>query len=421
MIAALSFAVVGCVGLKDVGSGPEEGAPSQSGGTDTAVAAPAPVSPALLQQTLMDFSDRFTTGLWPAFDAYIKTEPDAARRTNAQKWKVMLSATSMTIAGSRDPRAGLLDMAVFISAGKWALDRYWIPDVFGERLEPLRAFYAEMDRAIWAEVATVLTPAQQADLKSLVAAWEATDPPRNELLDVRLRNLDGVVLSKFSDSPSAKGLKASIQRLLGKVDQSLLYGERVIFYMERMPRMLEQQSDLTIDRVAERFPIATVNPDFSQLSDWAANWQQKLNDTLAAGDGTMGKSLPDIRASIESVERLTGTLQQTVDSANLLAGQVQKLPFEREDYTLALEQTSTSLTQLNGIIMGLNQMLDGGPSGDPKDSKAAALAQLLDARADELLDKAYHRGLMLLGAFFGGVILSLVAARVLFARRAKAA
>lgn len=416
MIAALSLA--GCVGIKDTGAETQAAAPSQSAGTDAAPVM-AQISPAILQQTLMDFSDQYTTGLWPAFDAYIKSEPDAARRTNAQKWKVMLSSTAMTIAGSRDPRAGVLDMAVFISAGKWALDRYWIPDVFGERLDPLRAFYADMDRKIWAEVARVLTPAQQADLKSLIAAWEATDPPRNTLLDVRLRNLDGVVLSNFSDSPSTRGLMAKIQRLLGKVDQSLLYGERVLFYMERMPRMLEQQSDLTIDRVAERFPIATVNPDFGQLGDWAANWQQKLNDTLIAGDGAVGKSLPDIRASIESVERLTGTLQQTVDSANLLAGQMQKLPFEREDYTQALEQTSSSLTQLNGIIMGLNQMLDGGSSGDPKDSKAAVLAQLLDARTDELLDKAYHRGLMLLGAFFGGVLLSLVVARVLFARRAK--
>ncbi len=420
LIAVCTCLATGCTGLKEAGAEETATAPRSSDGSAESAnnesGAPPRTPPAVLQQIVMDFSDQFTTALWPAFDEYIRTEPDATRRTNAQKWKVMLSATSMTIAGSRDPRAGLLDMAVFISAGKWAVDQHWIPEVFGERAAPLRAVYAEMDRRIWQEVAQILSPDQQADLRSLIAAWEATNPPRHELLDVRLRNLDGVVLSDFADSSSTKGLMAKIQRILGKVDQSLLYGERVIFYMERMPRLLEQQSDLTIDRVAERFPIATVNPDFSQLSTLVADWPQQLNDKLMAHEGLVGKSLPDIRASIESVERLTGSLQGTVESANLLAGQMQKLPFEREDYMTALQQTSTSLIQLNGLIGGLNQLLEDNATGDPKDSKVAALAGMIDARADALLDKAFHRGLLLLGVFFAGVLLSLVAARLLLHR-----
>ncbi len=388
-----------------------EGGESGSGG---APAGPARISPSVLQQKLMDFSDQYVSGLWPAFDAYMREETDLTRRVNAQKWKVMLSASSMTIAGSRDPRSGLLDMAVFISAGKWALDKYWIPEVFGDKIAPLRAFYGEMDRKIWAEVAEVLTPGQQSDLRALIVAWEETNPPRHELLDVRLRNLDGVVLSKFAQASSARGLRAVIERLLGKVDQSLLYGERMIFFMERMPRILEQQSDLTIDRVAQRFPIATVNPDFSSLPDLAADWQKQINDTLLAEDGVVSKSLPDVRASIESVERLTGSLQITLESVNVLAGKVEKLPFAREDYLTALQETSTSLTQLNNLITGLNQMLDTGVAGEPK---VAQLAQMLDQRADQLLDKAFHRALILLGVFFAGVLLCLIAARLLLTRR----
>lgn len=418
-IAVCGCLMTGCTGLKDIetaGTAPEAQAASGEGTSDNGAANASRISPAMLQQRVMDFSDQYVSGLWPAFDEYIRTEPDAARRTSAQKWKVMLSATSMTIAGSRDPRMGLLDMAVFISAGRWALDAYWIPEVLGERAAPLRALYAEMERRIWREVAQVLTPAQQADLRSLIVAWEATNPPRHELLDVRLRNLDGVELSNFAEVSSARGLLAKIQRLLGKVDQSLLYGERVIFYMERMPRMLEQQSDLTIDRVAERFPIATVNPDFSQISALMAEWPQQLNDTLLAQDGLVTKSLPDVRASIESVERLTGSLQETLVSANQLAGKMEKLPFERADYLAALQETSTSLTQLNSLINGLNHLLDETATADPKDSKVAALAGMIDARADVLLDKAFHRGLLLLGAFFAGVLVSLLAARVILRR-----
>lgn len=367
----------------------------------------------VLQQAVMDFSDHYVSGLWLAFDEYIKNETDPAKRTNAQKWKVMLGATSMTIAGSQDPRAALLDMTVFISAGKWAVDRHWIPGVFGERAASLRVLYREMNRKIWEEAEKVLTPAQQSDLRSLIVAWEETDPPRNQLLDVRLRNLDGVVLSNFAEARSARGLMASIQRLLGKVDQSLLYGERVLFYMERVPRMLAQQSDLTIDRVAERFPIATINPDFSSLSAMAANLPQQINDALQDKEGVVGKALPEIRTSLESAERLSLTLQETFDSVNLLATKIEALPFERDDYAQAWQQTSTTLTQLNSFVNGLNQLLDSTTAAGPE---GARLAQMVDERADRLLDKAFQRGLILIGVFFGGVLVSLVVARVIFRR-----
>ena len=420
MIAAFSLLVCGCVGLRtdnvEDRVAARDTAALEGEGNDSGRAQPgqAQISPAVLQQTVMDFSDQYVSGLWPAFDAYMRQETDLTRRVNAQKWKVMLSASAMTIAGSRDPRAGLLDMAVFISAGKWALDKFWMPEVFGDKIAPLRDFYAEMDRKIWSDVAQVLTPEQQSDLRALIVAWEESNPSRQELLDVRLRNLDGVVLSKFAQTSSAKGLRASIQKLWGKVDESLLYGERMIFFMERMPRILEQQSDLTIDRVAQRFPIATVNPDFSNLPDLAADWQKQVADTLLAEDGVVTKSLPDVRASIESVERLTGSLQITLESANVLAGKVEKLPFAREDYLTALQETSTSLTQLNNLITGLNQMLDTSVAGEPK---VAQLAQMLDQRADQLLDKAFSRALILIGVFFAGVVLSLVAARLILARR----
>ncbi len=362
----------------------------------------------------MDFSDHYVSALWLAFDEYISTETDAAKRTNAQKWKVMLGSTSMTIAGSQDPRAGLLDMAVFISAGKWALDSHWIPGVFGERAAPLRAVYHEMDKKIWEEASKILTPAQQSDLQGLIAAWVATDPPRNQLLDVRLRNLEGVVLSDFAEQRSARGLMASIQRLLGKVDQSLLYGERVIFYMERVPRMLTQQSDLTIDRVAERFPIATVNPDFSALADMAASFPQHVTEALQDQEGLIHQSLPEVRKSIESAERITLSLQQTFDSVNSLATKIEALPFESDDYTQAWEQTSSTLTKLDNLVTGLNHLLEGVAAGEPR---TARFAQMLDDRADVLLDKVFQRALALIAVFFAGVLICLIAARFLLHRK----
>jgi len=42
---------------------------------------------------------------------------------------------------------------------------------------------------------------------------------------------------------------------------------------------------------------------------------------------------------------------------------------------------------------------------------------MLDDQADQLLDKALYRGLILIGVFFAGVLICLIAARLLFRRK----
>jgi hypothetical protein len=374
-----------------------------------------PTSAGKLQQVVMDFSDRFVTGVWQSLDGYIADEKDVPKQVKAQRLKVTLATASMTIAASKDPRANLLDMAVFISAGKWAVERYWIPDVLGKKASSLRAVYDEMNTEIWAEVDQVLTPAQRTDLRSLIAAWKESGPGPREVMDVRLRNLDGVVLGHFDESASAKGLLASVRRLLGNVDQSLLYGERMMFYLERMPLVLSQQADLTVDRVAERFPIATVNPDFQKWADLANTIPQQIDGIFEAREQFIREELPEIRGSIESFERITTALHGTVDSADSLASKVQKLPFTQQDYAAALNGTAVSLEKLNEIVNGLNRLLDEDAAGK-KESNVAQLSRLIDERTDRAMDGIFQRAAWLIAMFFGGLILVLIVARVLFPR-----
>lgn len=370
---------------------------------------------ARLQQDMMDFSDRFVSAVWQALDAYIASEPDVARQVKAQRLKVGLATASMTIAASRDPRANLLDMAVFISAGKWAANRYWIPAMLGEKAAGLRGVYDEMNRDIWEEADRVLTPAQSADLRGLLSAWEAGNPDPREVMDVRLRNLEGVVLSDFQEASSAKGLLASVRRLLGRVDQSLLYGERMMFYVERTPLVLAQQADLTVDRVAERFPIATVNPDFSQWADLANELPKQIGEIFERRSQVVRDVMPQVRGSLESLDHITQSLQGTVVAADSLATKVRQLPFKPEDYSAALDGTTASLNKLNEIVVNLNGLLDEAP-GRGRETRVAQLTRLLDERADRTLDAVFYRAALLIALLIGGLLLVVIAARLLFRR-----
>ncbi len=414
LLALAVLALSGCAsGFGDrIESRPSEPAGAGSGGSETSRTG----SLARLQQEMMDFSDRFVSDIWQALDVYIAQEPEATKQVKAQRLKVVLATSAMTIASSRDPRANLLDMAVFVSAGKWAADRYWIPKMLGPKADALGRAYARLEREIRAQADAVLTPAQSADLGSLIAAWKSGAPDPREAMDVRLRHLEGVVLSDFQEVSSAKGLLASVRRLLGNVDQSLLYGERMMFYVERLPLILSQQADLTVDRVAERFPIATVNPDFSQWADLANALPKQVGEIFESRSQVVREVMPQVQGSLQSLDRIAQSLQGTVIAADSLAAKVQQLPFKPEDYSAALDGTTTSLNKLNEIVVNLNRLLDEDAKGSGKENRLTQLTRLLDERADRTLDAVFYRAAMLIALLIGGLLLVVIVARVSFRR-----
>jgi hypothetical protein len=371
----------------------------------------ANVSSRRLQRDIMDFSDRYVAAVWQAIDAYVATETDPAKRVAALSWKIRFGSASMSIAASSDPRSGLLDMTTFITVGKWSVKRYWVPEVFGDSAEPLNKVYTQMDKEIWAIVAEILTPEQQRALRALIAAWEEGNPQMHEVADVRLRNLDGVQLSEFDPANTARGILASLRNLLNKVDTSLLYGERVMFYMERTPRILEQQTTLTLAQIGQSFPITTIQPDLNRLNLLVDELPLKFQAGIDHNQALIKELLPEVRTTVESGERLTKSLDATVQALRDLGEKIDP----NVDYTPYLRETASALDHLNASVTGLNQLLEKDPATGQ--SKVTELTALIDKSSKTLTDKVFERALILLASFFGGVILVLIVARLLFVRR----
>lgn len=364
----------------------------------------------------MDLSDAYVSAMWAALDEYIKNEPDASKRVMAQSWKVTFGSSAMEIAASSDPRLSLLDMVVFISAGQWAVDTYWIPDVFGEKAARLREVYAEMNKKTWAVAERLLTEKQQRDLRNLITAWKNQNPASHEVANIRLRNLEGVKLQDFDEAATAKGIFASVRKLLGRVDSSLLYGERVMFYMERTPRILNQQTDLTLAQIAEAFPIATVKPDFAKIGEMVKDVPKMLQDGIDQNQGFVREIMPELRATVESGDHLAVTLDGTVKTLKELSENLKGVEFT-DSPVETLKQADSLLNHLDSTVAGVNQLLAKDTAGE---SRVIELARVLDERADRLMDVAFRRALILLGVLFGGVVLVLIIARLLF-RRGKSA
>jgi len=186
-----------------------------------------------------------------------------------------------------------------------------------------------------------------------------------------------------------------------------------MFYMERTPRILSQQTDLTLAQIAEAFPIATIHP--GNIPGLPADWPAKLQDSIDHNQALAKDLLPEVRTTLDSANQLTLSLNGTVKSVQELTAQAPPLPaLTAEDISQNLKELNAALDHLNATVAGVNQLLEKGPDGN---SKALELSQVVNKQADHLMDLAFYHALILLSVFFGGVILTLFMARAIFSRK----
>lgn len=414
----------GCAGFPP-GEPRESTSPPSRDGILAPLTAAGPKAPAVIQREMMDFSDLFVDGLWAEMDRQLADEPDPSRRVAALSWKIRYGSASMEIAAGPDPRTNLLDMAILITVSEWALDRYWIPEIFGEKGEGLRSFYREMKTRAWDLVSETLTDEQTKLLRSLIAQWLATNPRQFEVSSIRFRNLEGVKPEDFRKERTARGLLASVRRWLGEVNTSLLLGERMLFYVERSPRILQQQTDLTLAQIANDFPISTFNPDFSSVTSSIETLSEKLQAELNAFVENpefypaLSKTLAETRQLISnssdlvaSTTQLSASLNTTMERLGTLLStqQAEGPPLDIPD---SLTKAAAALASLDASISGLNALLAADAQGH---SKISVLTTQLDKQATRTIDHAYNRALRLIVITLAGLAILLILARALFRR-----
>lgn len=423
--AFLAILLAGCAGYSGGGI-PFSGNPGTDGEIDQSTTPGRPKTPARIQLEVMDFSDAYVNALWAAIETSLAKETDPAKRVAALTWRSRYGSASMEIATGADPRTNLLDMAVFLSAGRWALEQYWIPEIFGNNGQALREVYRSMDDRIWELAAETLTAEQTEILRELVERWKSDNPKQYEVAGVRFRNLEGLNPGDFRNERQARGLLANVRRWLGEVNTSLLFGERVMFYVERSPRLLAQQTDLTLAQIAGDFPITRFQPDMAAVSTYLDALPARLQLGIDHNEELIREILPEISGTVTEAGRLVEGSTELVTAANELSTNL-NASIDRltelvanttktgtPDYEKLLTGASAALASLDSTIAGLNLLLAADEQGK---TKLTTLTERVDESTDRLIDKAFHRTLVVVGVFFAGVIASLVFARLLFRRR----
>ena len=330
----------------------------------------------LLQQEMMDFSDRFTMAVWQALDQYLRGESDPQKRSAAEHWKVLYSAATMQIAAGRDPAGSLLDMAVLTDLSEWSVARSWNPHVFGKGGEPLLEALRGTKKDLWSILDGILSTDQRGQLKAIIEDWKQRHPGALYVAGIRLDDISSARTGKEQKNGGLL-LIADVSRAVGKVDEALQYGERAMFYLERLPRLTTMQTSLALAQAGSAPAVLSLAESAEKASSAITELPDKVTAAISTNAATVKEMLPGIQGTVTESRKLAEAVDRIVSSSFFTNSSSAPSPWTPE-------RTGTLLGQLRETLHEANQLsasLGGGGN---------------------LVDAIFYRTLIVIGILIAG-------------------
>ncbi len=401
-----------------------------------------------MQDMVMDFADLYVMELWQAFDEILRSDVSKQIRITAQYSKVLFGSAAMSIAAGQYPAANLLDMIVHMSLMRYAVEKYWVPEVYRKQGAGLKAVYERLEPRIWKISEIVLTREQQDQLRKLIQEWIEANPGQYYVSEVRLSNfVEMGGMHPTAAVQEAKGLLDDVERALADVDRTLLLSERAMFYLERLPRTITMQTELMIDQlttmpevetlIANTSRLATVAEDLprqvnemrrdtiTELTGWLEIERQKLFADLISQENRLRGLLSEVRLSLEAGSELTDKINTTVRLVDPLyrminANNAKASPTESVDYIAVLDRSIAAIERLDALLIRASPLL--GPEGQPLNTAALKdTLNIIDDQIQRLMDSAFRHSVYLIGIFLIGLLAILIAYRFVSARISRSA
>ena len=358
-----------------------------------------------LQQGMMDFSDRYTMRIWQALDTYIRSEKDPLKRSAAEHLKVLYSSASMEIAAGRNPSGNLLDMAVFTALAQRSVRDYWVPQVFGAGGESLVKAHRDLRADLEVVLSKTLTQEQRKELDRLIADYSRTNPGNVYVADVRLRDLVGARTAAGQQSGGIP-LLADVSRAVGELDAAVEYGERLMFYVERLPRLTTMQTALALAQTGASPTVLSLTESARQTSQAIEQMPDKITLALSENSEVLGALLPGIQSSIadsRAIMEITERIMQPVE------GQSTDSTWTPEATAATLREARATAGEMRATLELLEKSLTN--------SSSLPLESLLKTTSEEArltVDYAWNRLLLAIGLLLVGLLALLFVAARLF-------
>jgi len=393
-------------------------------------------------------------------------------------WSVLHG--SAVIVSGPNPVVSMLDLYVMLSLQRRVLERLPVEEypnaeaVFGP---PLRAAEAQ----VRSTVERALEPDQVAGLDGLITSWLAENPDR--LLTTHVRFEDFSAARRQAVMRGRRGPQnllgvlmidpmAGLDPTTRELEQSRLFAERVFFFAERMPQLLEWQvqgvyfdlmsrpnmtrllenADMVaeaareagetvaglpellerereaglerIDRLVEERGREAIDRAFEKLEpereaaidqafDRLAGEREAMMATLREEDERLKGTLGELRATIEAGEALSASLTELAGITNEMTarmglGERDAETPKPEDWRALIEEGRALTTELRELI-GDVEHLGASKAWEDRLAEVDERLATVELSGARLVDRMFWRGLILIGVLLAGLgVLSFV-------------
>ena len=396
--------------------------------------------PVEVQQKLLRFADEYSMRMVGGVDA-LQRGTNALTRAKVLETKIEIASETWAIAAGPNAVADLLDMTVFVTVTRMAIEEYWQPRVFGDSARPLLAYSRNAEAEIWELAATVLTKEQQAELHHSIATWHSQNPLPEGLVAARALGFASQIAEAGKADETAPGSVFSllmIDPLAGmdpavrEIAQTRMFAERALFVSQKMPTLLRWQTELlginTVEMPAVQQVVSNSTQIAASMERFAAA-AEKLPDQVSTERAEILKALQaqekDVASLLSSGTQMSDSLNTTLTTFDALmkrfgVGETNRAglkatnaaPFRIQDYTETAAQLEKTARQLTELLLTLDQTL--GPTNLGKlTAQAGPVVQQAQTSSQEVVDYAFWKGVLLVVV----VLLAALVYRFLAARR----
>lgn len=427
-----------------------------------------------VQAQVMDFADDFTLRLADMADRIEARRPPMEARIAIHRLRYTVAHGLTVIASSANPKVALIDSVVVMSLQRRLVEERLIPKYF-EDMPWIAAVFRDAEDQIKRYAAETLTPEQMDEIQTLVDKWIEDNPYRYYAAYVRLNDFASTRQQTQHDATNGRSSSlfgllfldplAGLDPTTREIEQTRLFAERAMYYLQRMPQLASWQAELlyidtasepeveqalanmqslttsveiltadvadmkaelpaiissereaAIDQASQRFFEGFAAERGAMLDDLAARSDElegtlkTLTSTLEAGDefaahGTeLVQAVHDLTDTINAMRGSPGTDGEPAPGAASEPGSNGAGESTSiADYEHAIETATTLVGKLDDLVTAVDELARSNAWEERRATLDNAMGDA-QTRVDASIDHAYRRGLTLVVVTLAGLL-----------------
>lgn len=350
-----------------------------------------------LQLDTMRYSDEYRTRVVEAVNRIQDGPITPAERLAAQNWKVLQAQAVYVDADGPNPALNTIDIVVLATLSRLVVENTMAQ--YGDRVQFLQKTHRELERSAWALAQPVLSDAQAAQLRDIIARWQEQNPAVQSVGAIHFSDFAKAIGEPGPGEANVVGSLFSIVNLnpfaeldpaVQEITRTRLLANRALFYFQRMPDIVSMQSEQLIYRMAVQPETKNALASFQRVSlvgsaaDTLATelptildkereaLLRQLTQEITSQSATIGELSGNLRSTLEAGTVTADALNTMLESLNKLTGQFVSTapapktpaqpsgpPFDIRNYTEALRAATDTAQQLTALTQQLNTTMPG--------------------------------------------------------------